>query len=230
MATPLSKVSLDSSLSHPTSHPSVSLAGSFSNIYPDSACSSPVHLVRHPHLLGWHQCPDWALCSFLCACAGYSHTSSQRDLRYQYNVNRRRRMPLCPASTPASHLTQSKSLKSSMVCLPRLPPSQAGPCSAPWSGGTFSSPSHLCFYCARCLHCLHCPPPTYLGGGSLTSFRMYFKCYLLREVFSGWIFKIATPCILSPFSVLCFSTPHLVTNYIFIIYCSAYFLSLPQTP
>lgn len=94
MATPLSRVSLDSSLPHPTSHPSVSLVGSFSIIYPDSACSSPVRLVRHPHLLGWHECPDWAPCFFLCACAGYSHPSSQRDLRYQYNVNRRRRIPL----------------------------------------------------------------------------------------------------------------------------------------
>lgn len=108
-----------------------------------------------------------------------------------------------------------------MVCPPRCPQlsdlsgslhsSQAGPCSVPWSGQEFSPPWHLCTCCPTAWTAL---PPCIFVASSLPSFRTFFKCYLLREVFSDRIFKVATPCIiLSPFSVLFCSPSHLLTHY-----------------
>lgn len=116
-----------------------------------------------------------------------------------------------------------------MVCPPPCPQlsdlsgslrsSQAGPCSVPWSDQEFSPPWHLCTCCPTAWTAL---PPCIFMASSLPSFRTFFKCYLLREVFSGRISKVATPCIiLSPFSVLFCSPSHLLTHYItYLVSCS----------
>lgn len=44
-------------------------------------------LVQHHHLLGQHQCPDWAPCFFPCLSAGYVHPNSLHDLTSRYNVD-----------------------------------------------------------------------------------------------------------------------------------------------